>query len=1695
MARFTIYSKDGQTKRHEGEPQYSGSYMGVDFVEFRTISSPTPIDWQIGDYVDYYRTGKRYRLYSLPMPKKVARKGEYGASFEYSNVQLYGATKELEIAPFRDLVPKDNKIHFSTRPDVSTYENVYGIARRIQECMDDLYPNKWRIEVYDTDDTDLRSLFEEIKEYSVSSGSCLDALSQIYETWKNVGWIHTYDSANKVDVITIGRANVRNADNTSDSFAFGVGKGLTSIKKASANKDEFATRLYIYGSERNIQTRYYNGLDILNKDSVDIRNLMLPVEKWGKTNGLPDASKAYLQADDSIIEKYGIIPRTVYFDGSKNEEIYPSIQKLLMSEVRREMILAGQGASEYLPDDLDVRIDRVGKAIEVVDVGTKEDMEYIPTFTLSLPKVGFDIVEQGKQTSAGYATISMKSGKCAGRDFKVKKNFKTLADTPQGCWTYELERSWDDSLGMGFPNYFYNIEAGDEFLLLDIPMPDYYLTLAAKKLLSAGEKMLADYSRVSAFYDPSVDAIKIKEGGKLLQAGMFMQVYDEDIIDTADKKDYVLIDTLTIDEKSDLPIYRVTLREQKRSARTYSALEDMIEDAKETNKQEINRVRQYTDRRFRSAQETLEMLQAAFSNFSDGISPVTIRTMSMLVGDEGLQFKFTAASNSLTDIACPFSYDETTKQMKSMVSYLKHMTLGIKTITTKTMSALSYKTWHIPAWASAVLDDGAKSYYVYVKASKTNSTSECLLSETPIGMEDVSGYYHFLVGILNSEYDGKRDFITLYGFTEVLPGQITTDVLRSANGNLIIDLLNAKISAKNGATIEGKVTFQSGSSGLENLSEWSGKQQEIDNAQATANSAQSAATGAQKTADEAKELASAVEAANKALDTKISNIETGVSESVAEINARLDGVVENYYEEGAPALDKKPVTDWKTDLDKINHVGDTYTNIQEYVNDATTPDAGKSWRWCWCEDSSITDKIEVTDKDGNKRYLHWHPIADSDAVKALLEASKAQATADGKSRNFVNQPVPPYSVGDLWIQGPDGDTMRCIKTRETGSYTASDWELASKYTDDTKANEAKDAADNAQETADNAKGIAQNAKLFTDSLNNDSILTEVEKREIRRLMSEITECTGASVTEYNAKVVRSAISGNAWYLVNDKSYAEYTDSEGKKQQVSQKAWVGYYSSNMHTNSGTTVTRIGLTILKPLSLKVKFGSDAEVSYDYLNIGALDVSVNPVFTTHSLTDPKMQASTKGKQGVANAMTKTFAFDGKTSSHFIELSYRKDSEDSVGTDSGYYRLMNDSYVGIDGNEYIVEMNGSFHRYYLTLMRNGYTAEATELKTRLNALMSFLNTYGLWTSGNTTSIPTTFRASLNDYVAKYYAYAAEIGFDISMNRINDAQYLTSAMKNGKTIIDGGLVMSSMVAVADTESASDADVKAFLNGSNFAKDTTEHGKVILAGGIPASVQYEEDGETITSTDLERRSKKAATRIYEDGCTFTKKLHLEDGCYIGKIKVDNNGITAESVDDYSLTETYVSIKPGTGFISQRYKPTEDVLNPDENNYGVRIGGDCDGIAMRIGYGANSYFMGNCIPDKAALYINSEPEGVPAIKIPNGIFAGFRPKTRVITTATSTADRTLTELDHTIIINISSGTVTIKTPSAPQDGQVYEIYTCHHTMDLTLDFNGKSAYSFIEAKNKTSDTFTSDYRRHITLIYAGGQWWEDYRYLY
>ncbi|MBO7323047.1 MAG: hypothetical protein J6U51_05640, partial [Bacteroidales bacterium] len=521
--KFEIYSKYGEVVRYSGYPKYVGTYLGVPYLEFSSIESPTPINWEIGDYISYSRTGQKYYLHSVPQPKKQARSGEYGAAFVYSNVKFYSEIKDLEVAFFRDIVSEDNGIHFSTRPDVNTFESVYGIATRIQENLDEIFPGKWSIEVVESEDEELSELLNEAKDFSLSNGTCLDALTQIYEVWKNIGWTYSYKS--EKHTITLGSTYFRTEENTTGSYGYGKGKGLISLKKASSNDEDFATRLYVYGSTRNVPSRYYNGLDILNKDSVDIVNLMIPLDKWGKTDGLPDARKAYIQADDATIEKYGIIPRIVYFDGNGQREICPSIKGLTFREVRQAMLDSG-APTAYLPDDIDSRIDVVYGTNNLTDGGSKAEYEANKTFYFGIPSnIGFDVVEQGKLTAEGVAVFSMKTGMCAGREFKVKDQIGSL----DGSVVFELERVWDESLGMAFPNKTFPVSQGDQYVILDIPLPDFYITIAQDKLYEAGKILLEESSRFIPFYEPLVDTIVAVNDKIGLREGMYMQIQDEDV--------------------------------------------------------------------------------------------------------------------------------------------------------------------------------------------------------------------------------------------------------------------------------------------------------------------------------------------------------------------------------------------------------------------------------------------------------------------------------------------------------------------------------------------------------------------------------------------------------------------------------------------------------------------------------------------------------------------------------------------------------------------------------------------------------------------------------------------------------------------------------------------------------------------------------------------------------------------------------------------------------------------------------------------------------------------------------------------------------------------------------------------------------------------------------------------------------------
>ena len=432
------------------ELRLSETFMDVPQLSVK-VASPTPITFEIGDYITYDYNGVTYTLRSIPEAAKNARSSTYGEAFVY-NLVFYSPMWDLRNAPFLDLVLYDNGQHFTSMPDVTTYEDVYGIAARVQANMDNMYPGKWEIRVVSglSADSTLAQRLSETQDFSLSDGKCLDALSQIYSQW-GVSFVYSYESGKHV--ITIGGAETQ--EDTTGLFMYGRGNGLKVIKSSVQNASEIATRYYVYGGTQNMQPRYYNGRTMepeyihasdasnstitgicsgrrLLGDNMYVPNLMIPVSKWGKSTwyvwtasshsqevftevrnpsagddfafgepnigasrnviasvssdsivvgGItyqyltevlyPDIRKAYIDAPQSYIDKYGIRPATLRFDGSgERDDIHPSIKDLTIGDIR-----AGLGSeADYYPSisvyaDPDERVDKVDSVVNPIDNG------------------------------------------------------------------------------------------------------------------------------------------------------------------------------------------------------------------------------------------------------------------------------------------------------------------------------------------------------------------------------------------------------------------------------------------------------------------------------------------------------------------------------------------------------------------------------------------------------------------------------------------------------------------------------------------------------------------------------------------------------------------------------------------------------------------------------------------------------------------------------------------------------------------------------------------------------------------------------------------------------------------------------------------------------------------------------------------------------------------------------------------------------------------------------------------------------------------------------------------------------------------------------------------------------------------------------------------------------------------------------
>lgn len=382
-------------------------------------------------------------------------------------------------------------------------------------------------------------------------------------------------------------------------------------------------------------------------------------------------------------------------------------------------------------------------------------------------------------------TVIFQSGMLAGsnKEFEVKyvhKERKFLI-TPQ-----EID-------GQIMPNDIYKPNLGDKYAVFGIQLPDAYICNNSTKegaswdMFREAAKYLYENEDPKFTFKGELDSIYSKKrwlsiGGKI-KLGGYILFKDPQFIPEGIK-----IRITSIKEYIHRPYSPIIELSNTTTGVTVSSELNKIESNEvKTDNQYKNSI-QFTKRRFRDAKETISMLNDALLHFSGSISPISVQTMSLLVGDESLQFRFVNNKTNPTQVEYLVTYDSKKKVLSAPGGILQHMTIGIDTLSSG-HKAREYKFWDIEKYTSPTLTETV-GYYLYVKANKNGTTGSYVLSKNAIKLEGVEGYYHFLVGILNSEFEEDRSFVELFGFTEILPGRITTDRIVSSDGLNFMDFVN-----------------------------------------------------------------------------------------------------------------------------------------------------------------------------------------------------------------------------------------------------------------------------------------------------------------------------------------------------------------------------------------------------------------------------------------------------------------------------------------------------------------------------------------------------------------------------------------------------------------------------------------------------------------------------------------------------------------------------------------------------------------------------------------------------------------------------------------------------------------------------------------------------------------------------------------
>lgn len=392
-------------------------------------------------------------------------------------------------------------------------------------------------------------------------------------------------------------------------------------------------------------------------------------------------------------------------------------------------------------------------------------------------------------------------------------------------------------------------------------------------------------------------------------------------------------------------------------------------------------------------------------------------------------------------------------------------------------------------------------------------------------------------------------------------------------------------------------------------------------------------------------------------DGKLSDYAETVTGSLGELQDQIDGQIETFYYDYEPTLQNKPASDWTNAAERKKHIGDLFFNkttgyAYRFMQD------GATWGWILVQDTDIT--------------------------KAMKAAENAQDTADHKRRVFVTKPQPPYDIGDLWSQSENegGDILTCTVSRAKGaSYVQSDWQKLNKYTDDTKAEEALEAA-----------SLARN---MTIQLDNDYQGIPVDSDGN---YTEFPECTTTATVMYGTQ----DITDNCTYTITTSQNIQGNwDKETKTYTVTgltaDSGWVNIKAAYLNN----------LVVSKQFSLAKQYagpqgipgvGTDGKTTYLHIqyapvqNPTAAQMSKTPdkyigTYTDFSgvdSTDPSKYtwAKFEGDQG-AQGVPGTPGADGKTPYFHIAYANSADGRTGFSVDDSVNKLYIGQYTDYTPND----------------------------------------------------------------------------------------------------------------------------------------------------------------------------------------------------------------------------------------------------------------------------------------------------------------------------------------------------------------------------------------------------------------------------